>query len=388
VVGNGVRSDKVSLKKRGPNKALRTTLIGLISVLVCGLLLICSYSPSGMSKKTNHALAKTSIVTHPIVSSGCGKPAPFSPGSSENETIRSGGFARLFRLHLPSGYRNNTPQPLVLNFHGHGSTATQQEHLTKLSILADQQDFIAVYPQGMVGPDNTTGWATGPAHDPHANDVLFVSDLLNSLQARLCIDPTRIYAMGFSNGGGMVNLLAAQLSGRIAAFASISGSYYPVPGGYHVVRSVPLLEIHGTGDRVVPYNGSVSKDYESVTKWLLSWVQRDNCNNRPDIFLRQKTIIGEQWLGCRDGVAIIHYRILNEGHIWPHMLFDEQIQKKWCQVTAAALIWQFFKNYPMVVRQVSNLKRDTYVFGQEIHSLDSSCNDYYGSGTDRAGNIF
>ncbi len=388
MVDNGARSDEVSVKKRGQDEALRSALIGLISVLVCFLFLLCSYSLSGVSKKTEHALAKTSTVTHLILSSGCGKPAPFPPGLSENETIRSGGFERMYRLHLPSGYRNTILQPLVLNFHGHGSTATHQEQLTKLSLLADQQDFIAVYPQGMVGPDDATGWATGPGHDPHVNDVLFVSDLLNSLQARLCIDPARIYAMGFSNGGGMVNLLAAKLSGRIAAFASVSGSYYPVPGGYSVVRAVPWLEIHGTGDRVVPYNGSLSKDYESVTKWLLNWVQRDHCNNRPDIFLRQKTVMGEQWLGCRGGVAIIHYRILNEGHTWPHVLFDERIQKKWRQVTATALIWQFFKNHPMVVRQVSNSKRDTYVVSQEIHDMDSSCNDHCRSGTDSAGNIF
>ncbi len=354
MAGNQAGSDKPLPHKRDLHKALNPIWTGLISMLFCILLLSCSYSLSGISEQTGHALAKTHEVTQPIPSVGCGKPAPYAPGSSKNETLRSGGFERLYRLHLPSSYRSNVPQPLVLNFHGHGSTATAQENLTKLSLLADQQDFIAVYPQGMVGPDHATGWATGPARDPHVNDVLFVSDLLNSLQASLCIDPLRIYAMGFSNGGGMVNLLAAQLSGRIAAFASVSGSYYPVPGGYHIARPVPLLEIHGTADKVVPYNGSVSKDYSSVTKWLLSWVQRDHCKSQPDIFLKQNTITGEQWQGCRAGAAIIHYRILHEGHMWPHLLFDELIQKKWCQVTATTLIWQFFKNHPIVAHQAGD----------------------------------
>jgi polyhydroxybutyrate depolymerase len=313
------------------------------------------------------------MVTYPILSTGCGKPAPFSPGLSKNETLKSGGFVRLYRLHLPSGYRNNMPQPLVLNFHGHGSTAAHQEQLTQLSLLADQQHFIAAYPQGMVGPDHATGWATGPVHYPHVNDVLFVNDLLNSLQSRLCIDPARIYAMGFSNGGGMVNLLAARLSGRIAAFASVSGSYYPVSGGYHVVRPVSLLEIHGTGDQVVPYNGSKSKDYAPVTKWLLSWVQRDHCNNRPDAFLKQQTILGEQWQGCKDGAAIIHYRILHEGHIWPHVLFAEQVQKQWHHVTATNLIWQFFEQHPMTALQASDMRLSkpavTSDWALPLHSL-------------------
>jgi polyhydroxybutyrate depolymerase len=65
------------------------------------------------------------------------------------------------------------------------------------------------------------------------NDILFVSDLLTHLQGMLCIDPYHIYAPGFSNGGGMTNLLACRLAERIAAFAPVSGSYPPVPGGCH-----------------------------------------------------------------------------------------------------------------------------------------------------------
>jgi polyhydroxybutyrate depolymerase len=260
----------------------------------------------------------------------------------------------MYRLHLPSGYRDSLAQALVLNFHGHGSTAAIQERLTKLSLLADSQDFIAAYPQGTIGLDSRTGWATGPLAYPHVNDVLFVSDLLNRLQAQLCIDPLRIYAMGFSNGGGMTNLLATRMAGRIAAFASVSGSYYPVAGGYHPVRPVPFLEIHGTADRVVPYDGSRAKDYASVTSWLLAWAQRDHCSSRPDIFLRLKTMIGIQWVGCQAGATIVHYSVMHDGHIWPRVLFPEQIQKQTRYVPATTLIWQFFQNHPLPSRQARN----------------------------------
>jgi polyhydroxybutyrate depolymerase len=295
----------------------------------------------------HNAIADT-LITSPIASSGCGKPAPFSPGLSENQTISSGGYERLYRIHLPSGYRSTMPRPLVLNFHGHDSTAAAQERLTKLSVLADQDDFLAVYPQGMIGPDNQSGWATGPAWDPQVNDVLFVSDLLNRLQAQFCIDPLRIYAMGFSNGGGMTNLLATQLAGRIAAFASISGSYFLTGDNYHPARAVSFLEMHGTADTVVPYNGSHAKDYSPVTNWLLQWVQRDHCSSQSDVFLKLKTMVGMRWLGCQAGATIIHYRILHEGHTWPRVLFPEQLQHTWRFVTATTLIWQFFQDHPMM----------------------------------------
>lgn len=257
----------------------------------------------------------------------------------------------MYRIHLPSGYRDNVQQALVLNFHGHGSNAAIQEQLTRLSLLANQQDFLAVYPQGSIGPDHRTGWATGPIWDPSVNDVLFVSDLLNRVQAQFCIDPLRIYAMGFSNGGGMTNLLAARMAGRIAAFASVSGSYYPVAGGYHPARPVSLLEIHGTADRVVPYNGSRAKDYASVTQWLLSWVQRNHCSSQPNIILRQSTVSGEQWVNCQGGVTIVHYRILHEGHVWPRVLFRTQTPQGTRWITATTLIWQFFQQHPMLAQQ-------------------------------------
>jgi polyhydroxybutyrate depolymerase len=205
--------------------------IGLTGLLTCILLLVsgCGLPAKSMQERPRYEgqpgfsshigslKSSDEVTTQPIASSGCGKPAPFTPGLSENEILTSGGYVRTYRLHLPSGYRDNVEQALVLNFHGHGSAASGQEKMTQLSRLADQQDFIAVYPQGIVGPDRHSGWSTGPIWDPHVNDVLFVSDLLNHLQAELCIDPMRIYAMGFSNGGGMTNLLAARMAGRIMA---------------------------------------------------------------------------------------------------------------------------------------------------------------------------
>lgn len=335
----------------------RLAWVGLAGMLGCVLLLLSSCS---LFEQPGNAIAAKNVITSPIASSGCGKLAPFAPGLSENQTVSSGGYERLYRIHVPSGYHSNVPQPLVLNFHGHGSTAAVQEKLTKLSLLADQQDFLAAYPQGIIGPDHQSGWATGPAWDPQVNDVLFVSDLLNRLQAQFCIDPLRIYAMGFSNGGGMTNLLATRLAGRIAAFASVSGSYYPVAGDSHPERPVSFLEIHGTADLIVPYDGSRAKDYSSVTSWLLNWVQRDHCSSRSDVFLKLKTMIGEQWLGCQAGTTIIHYRILQEGHRWPRVLFPEQTQQKWRFVTATTLIWQFFQDHAIRnYRQVQLVSRQS-----------------------------
>jgi polyhydroxybutyrate depolymerase len=79
--------------------------------------------------------------------------------------------------------------------------------------------------------------------------------VLDDLQRRLCVDRARIYAAGFSAGGGMANWLACELAGRIAAFASISGGFRTEPGGCHPSRPVSILDLHNTGDQLVRGGG-------------------------------------------------------------------------------------------------------------------------------------
>ena len=216
-----------------------------------------------------------------------------------------------------------------------------------MSLLADQQGFIAVYPQGVVGPDGRTGWATGIRGRPRVNDVLFVSDLLTHLQSVLCIDPLRIYATGFSNGGGMTNVLACTLAGRLAAFAPVSGSYPPYPGGCHPVRPVPLLEFHGTADPVVPYNGSMSNQFPPILTWLRGWATRDGCTSGPTVFYKQANVTGLEWTNCQGNATVIQYRISGEGHVWPHVTFNKPGGTAVSSLSASALIWSFFQQHPL-----------------------------------------
>lgn len=319
------------------------------AILLTSTILLClaSFTVSNPSL-TPAAIASDgdALTTVPITSVGCGKPSPIVPGASVQETIFSGDIQRTYLLHIPRGYRDTVGQALVLNFHGHGSNAEQQQYRTGFSALADTYDVIVAYPQGVVGPDQRTGWATGPSWNPQTNDVLFASDLLNHLQSTLCINPHKIFAAGFSNGGGMTNVLACKLAGRFAAFASVSGAYPAMPGGCHSTRPVPFFEMHGTGDRIVPYDGSFFKGYPPVTLWLQQWAKRDGCTVGPTVFFNQNNVIGEKWTGCRNHVTIVHYQIGGMGHIWPRHLVI-RYQGHTSNLNATTLIWSFFQHYPL-----------------------------------------
>src|SRR5437764_984991 len=127
---------------------------------LCALLAAsCSASPSSSPRPAGTPFPETPMITTPITSAGCGKPAPTPPGSSVIETALSGGLTRTYLLHVPSGYQAHSSEAVVLNFHGHSSNAIQQERRSGMSLLADQQGFIAVYPQGFVGPAGRAGRA-------------------------------------------------------------------------------------------------------------------------------------------------------------------------------------------------------------------------------------
>jgi polyhydroxybutyrate depolymerase len=263
--------------------------------------------------------------------------------------VRVGTLERTYRLHLPVTYETSMPTPLVLSFHGHGSSAEVDERLTGLSHLADLHHFIAVYPQGVVGPDGLTGWNTGRAQDPVADDPLFVATLLTQLQGVLCVDPQRIYATGFSNGGGMTAVVACVLASRIAAFAPVAGDYYPPSGGCHPARPVPLLEIHGTLDSINPYGGSEQKGYPAVEAWLHTWAQRDGCVGGPSI-TANGGVVAQEWRDCQDGVVVLHYQLVGSGHVWPGAALSARRARLGTPDTdfdATAAIWSFVSAFAL-----------------------------------------
>ncbi len=332
-------------------------LPGLL-LLIIGSLALLLYSPAEPrivrtarveSGSIPASKPETSLIaTETEPSSGCGMPPPLAAGTSGAGFLTSNGVRRSYWLHLPLHYQPTRPYPLVLNFHGYASTAQIQELYTGFSRLADARGFIVVYPQGATGPGGRTGWASGAPDRPDTNDVLFVTDLLDRLQAELCINLQRIYATGFSNGGGMTALLACRMATRIAAFASVSGSYYPVVSACNPGRAVPVLEIHGTRDRTVPYDGEPAMHELPVLDWLQGWVKQDGCQPQPQQFFSSGAVTGLEWTGCQDGAVVIHYRLNGGIHAWPGGVTRTPLPSVDQTLDASELIWEFFTMHSLV----------------------------------------
>jgi polyhydroxybutyrate depolymerase len=311
-------------------------------ILAC-LLAACEAPGSATSAIKTSPLT---TLSHSARTAGCGKKSPFLPGTSQDETVSQAHQARLFLLHIPANYQATHAYPLVLNFPGHGSSAAGQERVSGFSHLADQASFLVAYPQGLVGADGKTGWNTGPGNYSHANDLAFTAAILTHIQSQVCVNRRRIYATGFSNGGGMTQVLACRMTAPFAAFAMVSAGIHPVVGGCHPSRAIPLLEIHGTADRVVPYNGNALNDLEPpVSQTLANWAAFDRCASQPVISFPQTQVVVERWQDCRAGTAIVHYRLIGGVHIWPRPGIEPGIDGH--SINATAIIWNFLSTYTL-----------------------------------------
>lgn len=158
---------------------------------------------------------------------------------------------RDYRLVIPHSLDPNRPAPIVFAFHGAGDTPEQMAHYTGLDQLAGSEGFYLVYPQGRFLSWPPSILADNP--EPVERELMFFDALLGNLMGRYQIDQTRVYAVGMSQGGAFVNLLATKRNARLAAAASHSG-WLPPPlpeEGWKVDHACPVLFIVGAKDSQV-----------------------------------------------------------------------------------------------------------------------------------------
>ena len=272
-------------------------------------------------------------------SSGCGQP----PGPNDQVwSVTHDSRERTFRVHLPPGYDAEVPTAVVLNFHGRGSNAQQQIAVSKLLAVSDAGGFIAVHPEGVGGTWNA-GLCCGEAMDTKVDDVGFTRAMLDSLEARLCVDSRRLFATGLSNGGYMVQRLACEAADRIAAIGSVAGT-----NGFPACapsRAVPVYHFHGTADTVVPYDGFGG--YTSVDATMKFWVSNNGCSGSSQTFFDKDEVSCEEWIGCHDEATVRLCTIDGGGHQWPGGFTIPMLGNNTDVISASEEVWSFFAAHPL-----------------------------------------
>lgn len=261
-----------------------------------------------------------------------------------------GARAGFFALAMTSGGRERTallqvPRralgrrvPLVVVLHGAHRSGPFMPRYSGFDHVAGAGPFVAVYPSAVGTPPF---WNLGAVTPAHADDVGFIRDLVDRLQAGGCVDPARTYAAGVSNGGGLAARLGCDASDRFAAVVVVAGGVGHLPP-CRPDRPVSMLEIHGTDDRVVPYDGRPDDDTPGgVPGWVAAWAARDGCRPAP----RGKTIargtVRYDYAGCAGGSAVSHIAIEHGQHAWPGATPPDPGARS--ALSAAQLAWRFMQ---------------------------------------------
>jgi polyhydroxybutyrate depolymerase len=131
--------------------------------------------------------------------------------------VVSGGRTRCYHLYVPPSYDPARPGPLVLSLHGFLSNPDSQAWISGWHELAGREGFLVAYPQGTSWPQR---WNAGATWNAGVDDVRFLRDLIDDLEAVAAVDRSRVYVSGFSNGGGMALRFACEEAGLVAALGT------------------------------------------------------------------------------------------------------------------------------------------------------------------------
>jgi polyhydroxybutyrate depolymerase len=284
-------------------------------------------------------------------SPGCGSPAV---AGTTTEMLDVAGAERQYRLAVPSEPTGKRPLPLILNFHGVRANDTFQAAYSQLEEKGPARGFVVVTPNAgnpprwepLPGPTSTQLFV-----GPSDANLAFTNALVKNAAARLCIDMSRVYATGLSNGAGMAAFLGCEFSPRLAAIGPVEGVNLPEPCPHGKPMSV--IAFHGTADASVGYAGGVGAeqgrpavDLPSVEAAVQAWAQRAKCRATPTHQAIGTEVQRIAYRGCDRANAVVLYAVTGGGHTWPGSFDLPMFGHTTQDINAADLILDFFSHHP------------------------------------------
>jgi polyhydroxybutyrate depolymerase len=269
-------------------------------------------------------------------------------------TLSAAGLHRRYLLTRPPARKT----PLVLFLHGTGGTAAWADAETGWSRLAKQEGFALALPEGvpldpmkpakfLTNPPRWNDGSTTPGDHLHtdADDVEFLTAVVEDALRRTEADPRRVFVCGFSNGAGMAFRFTAERAGLVAAVAPVAGHCWtlakpsrPVPTLYLVGTADPLIPLRG-GEVKSPWGGTLTRR-PAVEETLAHWAVANGCDRTP-------------WVADENGVRTavypgpVEFRALfveGLGHHWPGgqgQLSPRLGGAVSDRLNATAVIWEF-----------------------------------------------
>ncbi len=282
-----------------------------------------------------HAISCVLLCNIAFLLIACGtsvESAPLTPSNvaamkagDYHQTLKVDDQSRTYSIHLPSVISTTQSLPLVVVLHDKGGDAASIAHETQMNAKADQEGFIAVYPNGIAPVSSSKKQLTwnccGPAEKKSTgiDDVGFIHILIDHLENIYRIDLSRVYATGMGDGGNMAYRLACELPGTFAAIAPVAANF-----GYaqcQPTQAVSVASFRGTADTTVQ---------QPISYAISFWIQQDQCSA---VARRERNgnILKTTYASGQNGTEVVLYSIVEGTHTWSS--------------PTTALVWDFFATH-------------------------------------------
>ncbi|MEI6649372.1 MAG: PHB depolymerase family esterase [Actinomycetes bacterium] len=250
-----------------------------------------------------------------------------SVGTSNAKTLTIPGN-RPFTLFVPTTYTSTTPAPLLIALHGYRQSGALLENYLHIQSIAQKLGILYVHPNGTADKNGNRFWNATPEccdfQSAKINDDAYIMSIIDSVSKRYSVDAKRIYLVGHSNGGFMVNELACAHADRIAAVVDIAGGSFTKPSMCKASASISVLQIWGSNDESFAGNHIQGKPIPGAIKTFTDWALINKCVGKPKVAYLQKdldrTVSGldtsiSTYSKCPANTSIEFWKISGAGHV-------------------------------------------------------------------------
>jgi polyhydroxybutyrate depolymerase len=260
-------------------------------------------------------------------------------------TINVNGLER--RYFLCSADPSARHQPLLLCFHG---GLGRVELLVRSSGIAEvglRHGYTVIFPEAK------DGWIDSrPERGGSTRDLDFVDALLDSLVSNNLVDPSRMFALGISNGGLFLYRMAGERPLRFAGLATALANMPIAERSAGTGAPIPITMIFGRQDRIQPWEGGrimrsaqlgVGGEVVSAEATLRFWLKRNLAEGTPQkqrLVSAGRPIDVEDYPAAPDGAPVRYVTVGNWGHRWP--CWGNALSASADDFNAANLVMEFF----------------------------------------------
>ena len=200
---------------------------------------------------------------------------PLLPNCVYHVTLPHQGYTRSYKLLVPDGFAATDEVSLIVDYHGYGSSKSNQIAASCWKDLAKREKVLVAYPHGTGFPVSFSAgdYCCTSLVQPRRDDVEFARQVVADVRQR-ALSPSaslKVYASGLSNGGAVAHNLACEANDLFDGIAPVSQTFAKnTPSGSVCLspgeRHIPIVDFRALSDSLIPYQGGFS--WLTLGSWL------------------------------------------------------------------------------------------------------------------------